>query len=61
MAEKTMEEKPTKKRKYKLRSGNKYLTVGSLGVQFIKGVYVTSDPEEAKALVTIDGVELDED
>lgn len=55
-----MAEKTAKKKEYKLRSINKYLTVGSLGVQFIKGVYITSDPEEAKALLTIDGVDLDE-
>lgn len=55
------EKKETKKREYKLVSSNKYLTVGSLGVQFIKGIYVTSDAEEAKALMTIDGVELVEE
>ena len=59
MAEKTAKE-TTKKKEYKLRSSNKYLTVGSLGVQFIKGVYTTSDPEVAKALMTIDDVDLDE-
>jgi len=55
------EGKATKKsREYKLRSGNKYLTVGSLGVQFINGLYVTHDADEAKALLTIDDISLDE-
>jgi hypothetical protein len=55
-----MAEKSAKKKEYKLRSSNKYLTVGSLGVQFIKGVFITSDVDTVKALLTIDGVDLDE-
>ena len=55
------EKKETKKKDYKLVSSNKYLTVGSLNVQFIKGIYVTSDAQVAKALMTIDGVELVEE
>jgi len=48
------------KREYTLRSSNKFLTVGSMGVQFYKGFYKTTDPAEVKALITIDGVELEE-
>lgn len=52
----------TKKEKvYKLRSSNKYLTVSSLGVQFMAGKYETTDPAITKALLTLDGVELLED
>lgn len=52
----------TKKEKvYKLRSSNKYLTVSSLGVQFMAGKYETTDPAVTKALLTLDGVELLED
>ena len=36
---------------YNLRSSNKYLTVSSLGVQFMAGKYSTTDP----------GVDLNED
>lgn len=46
---------------YKLRSSNKYLTVSSLGVQFMAGKYETTDPAITKALLTLDGVELLED
>jgi len=61
------EKKETKKAKkeakkvYKLRSGEKFLTVGSLGVQFFNGKYETTDADEARALLTIDAVELEEE
>ena len=45
---------------YKLRSTNKYLTVSSLGVQFMAGKYTTTDPAVAKALMEIDGVDLED-
>lgn len=60
-AKEQVAEKATAKKTYKLRSQNKYLTVGSMGVQFMKGIYTTQDPEVAKALLTLDGVELDEE
>lgn len=46
---------------YNLRSSNKYLTVSSLGVQFMAGKYTTTDPAVARALLKIDDVELIED
>ena len=46
---------------YNLRSSNKYLTVSSLGVQFMAGKYTTTDPAVARALLEIDDVELIED
>lgn len=46
---------------YNLRSSNKYLTVSSLGVQFMAGKYSTTDPAVARALMGIDGVDLIED
>lgn len=46
---------------YDLRSSNKYLTVSSLGVQFMAGKYSTTDPAVARALLEIDDVELIED
>ena len=46
---------------YNLRSSNKYLTVSSLGVQFMAGQYTTTDPAVARALLEIDDVELIED
>lgn len=46
---------------YALRSSNKYLTVSSLGVQFMAGKYSTADPAVARALMEIDGVDLIED
>lgn len=46
---------------YNLRSSNKYLTVSSLGVQFMAGKYSTTDPAVARALLEIDDVELIED
>lgn len=42
-------------------SSNKYLTVNSLGVQFVAGKATTEDLEVAKALATIDGVTLVEE
>lgn len=46
---------------YNLRSFNKYLTVSSLGVQFMAGKYSTTDPAVVRALMEIDGVDLNED
>lgn len=46
---------------YNLRSSNKYLTVSSLGVQFMAGKYSTTDPAVVRALVELDGVDLIED
>lgn len=46
---------------YNLRSSNKYLTVFSLGVQFMAGKYSTTDPAVVRALMEIDGVDLNED
>ena len=56
-----MKEDAKKGKVYKLRSSNKYLTVSSLGVQFMAGKYETTDPAITKALLTLDGVELLED
>lgn len=46
---------------YNLRSSNKYLTVSSLGIQFMAGKYSTTDPAVVRALMEIDGVDLNED
>lgn len=46
---------------YNLRSSNKYLTVSSLSVQFMAGKYSTTDPAVVRALMEIDGVDLNED
>lgn len=46
---------------YRFTSDNKFLTVTSLGVQFINGKAETDNPAVARALTTIDGVELIED
>lgn len=46
---------------YNFVSANKYLTVSSLGVQFVKGKATVTDLEVAKALATLDGVTLVED
>ena len=43
---------------YKFASENKFLTVTSLGVQFVGGKASTTDLAVAKALATIDGVSL---
>lgn len=56
-----VKEEAKKEKVYKLRSSNKYLTVSSLGVQFMAGKYETTDPDITKALLTLDGVELLED
>ena len=63
MAEQAKKAEETKKavKAYKLKSANKFLSCAGLGVQFIDGVYTTSNLEVAKALVKIDGVELVED
>lgn len=50
-----------KKKVYTFRSSNKFLTVSALKVQFIDGKATTTNLEVAKALATIDGVELIED
>lgn len=50
----------TTKRVYAFRSANKFLTVSALSVQFMSGKYETTDPAVAKALLTIDGVELND-
>lgn len=42
---------------YNFTSSNKFLTVASLGVQFINGKASTKDLSVARALATIDGVE----
>lgn len=47
-----------KKKVYTFRSSNKFLTVAALKVQFIDGKATTDNLEVAKALATIDGVEL---
>lgn len=59
-AEKAQEtaQEAAEKRVYKLTSENKFLTVSALGVQFMKGSYETTDPATAKALLTIEGVDL---
>lgn len=46
---------------YNFTSENKFLTVTSLGVQFIDGKASTTDLAVARALATIDGVEHIED
>lgn len=46
---------------YKFVSSNKYLTVSSLGVQFVNGKATVTDLEVARALATIEGVTLIED
>ena len=53
------EGKKGKAKEYKFTSTNKFLTVSSLGVQFIGGKATVV--EVARALATIDGVELVED
>ena len=55
------EEPKAEAKVYNLRSSNKYLTVSSLGVQFMAGKYSTTDPAVARALMGIDGVDLIED
>ena len=61
MTENKAENKATKEKKYTFISTNKYLTVASLGVQFINGKATVTDVEVARALATIDGVTLVED
>lgn len=46
---------------YNFTSSNPFLTVTSLGVQFVAGKASTKDLSVARALVTIDGVELVEE
>lgn len=59
--EETKVEAKAEAKVYNLRSSNKYLTVSSLGVQFMAGKYSTTDPAVARALLEIDDVELIED
>lgn len=62
MAETKTETKATTKAKaYNFVSANKYLTVSSLGVQFVNGKATVTDVEVARALATLDGVTLVED
>lgn len=62
MAETKAETKATTKAKvYNFVSANKYLTVSSLGVQFVNGKATVTDVEVARALATLDGVTLVED
>lgn len=58
-AEETVQAEAGKKT-YKLRSANKFLTVAALGVQFMSGKYETTDPQVARALMTLEGVDLDD-
>lgn len=51
-------EAKTEAKTYTLRSSNKFLTVSELGVQFMGGKYVTSNPGIAKALLSYEGIEL---
>lgn len=44
-------EAKTEVKVYNLRSSNKYLTVSSLGVQFMAGKYTTTDPAVRKHLL----------
>lgn len=60
-AEPKKDKKKKDKKVYKLRSAEKFLTVGSLGVQFFDGKYETTDADEATALLTIDSVDLVEE
>lgn len=46
---------------YKFKSAQKFLSVSSLGVQFINGEATVKDLAVARALTTIEGVELVED
>ena len=46
---------------YKFTSGNKYLTVAHLGIQFRDGKAETTNLEVAKALAKVGGVELVEE
>lgn len=56
------EAKATVKEKvYNFVCSNKYLTVASLGVQFINGKATVKDLSVARALATIDDVTLVED
>ncbi len=46
---------------YAFTSENKYLTVSSLGIQFVDGKATTTDLSVARALATIEGVNLVEE
>lgn len=50
-------ESKTENKVYNFISSNKFLTVSSLGVQFMNGKASTEDLDVARALATIDGVE----
>lgn len=60
-AEKKTTTKTAAAKVYKLRSANKFLTVSAMNVQFIGGKYKTTDPAVVRALLTINGVELEEE
>lgn len=58
----TEKQEPANKAKvYSFVSSNKYLTVSSLGVQFVNGKATVTDLTVARALATIEGVTLIED
>lgn len=49
------------KKVYTFKAENPFLSCASLGVQFVNGVATTEDLAVARALATIDGVELVDD
>ena len=61
MAKQAEENKAVAEKVYKFKSENPFLSVVSLGVQFINGNASTKDLAVARALARIDGVTLVED
>lgn len=61
MAENKAQATKKEAKAYNFVSTNKYLTVSSLGVQFVNGKATVTDVAVARALATIDGVTLVED
>lgn len=57
----TPDKAEAKSKSYTFRSENPFLTVSSLKVQFMNGKATVTDVAVARALATIDGVELAED
>ena len=55
------EEQKEAKKVYRFTSVNPFLSCVSLGVQFVDGKATTDDLSVARALATIDGVELVEE
>lgn len=55
------EKKAPKAKVYNFTSENKFLTVASLGIQFVSGKATTTSVEIARELVKISGVELVEE